>query len=171
MVRLASPVGVVVEIDALRLASAALPLEDQPPLLVDADRMKRRQIASQLLEMVAGRHAQVLIGCGVVEHLEPPKEAAFEIRRDVPRPHILNEEGSPPRIPKAQDHTAVPMCLYTTQRYKRQASIAHSLNRTRAGRYDRSGHLALARELPQWISSDEVMLWMFVAPIHQRACS
>jgi hypothetical protein len=42
--RLESPVAVVVEIDVFRLAPAAVPLEDQPPLLADADRMKTRQL-------------------------------------------------------------------------------------------------------------------------------
>src|SRR5947209_7192830 len=58
MGRLASPVAMVVQIDALRLTSAAIPPENQPPLLVDADRTKSCQIAAQLLEVVAGRYAQ-----------------------------------------------------------------------------------------------------------------
>ena len=58
------------EIDALSLTSAAVPSEHQPPLLVDADRVKPRQVAAQLLEMIAGRHAQILIGRRVVDHLE-----------------------------------------------------------------------------------------------------
>jgi hypothetical protein len=46
MVCLASPVAVVVQIGALRLAPAAVPSEDYSPLLVDADRMEPRQIAA-----------------------------------------------------------------------------------------------------------------------------
>jgi len=61
VVRLASPVAVVVQIDAFRFASAAVPSEHQPPLLVDADRMEPHQSAAQLLEVIAGQHAQVLI--------------------------------------------------------------------------------------------------------------
>src|SRR5215470_1564515 len=79
MVRLASPVAVVVQIDAFRLASAAVPSEDQPPLPVDPDRVEPRQIAPQLFEVIAGRHAQVLIGRRIVDHLELAKEAALEI--------------------------------------------------------------------------------------------
>jgi hypothetical protein len=53
---------VIVEIDPRRLTSAAIPAEDQPPLPVDPDRMKIRQSAAQLLEVIAGRHPQVLVG-------------------------------------------------------------------------------------------------------------
>ena len=42
----------VVQIDACRFTSAAIPLEDEPPLFVDADRMEAFQIATQLLEVV-----------------------------------------------------------------------------------------------------------------------
>ena len=38
----------VVEIDAVCLAAAAIPPEDEPPLTVDADRMEPGQIATQL---------------------------------------------------------------------------------------------------------------------------
>ena len=67
--------------------------------------MESRQIAAQLLEVIAGRHAQVLIDRRVVDHLELPKEAAFKIRRDVPRSDIFDEEGAQPLVPKAPDHT------------------------------------------------------------------
>jgi hypothetical protein len=46
MVCLASPIAVVVQIDALRLAPAAVPSEDQPPLLIDANRMEPHPIAA-----------------------------------------------------------------------------------------------------------------------------
>src|SRR4051794_15288926 len=85
MVRLASPVAMVVEIDAGGFAAAAVPREDQPPLLVDADRMEPRQIAAQLLEMIARWDAQVLVGRGVVDHLELAEKTALEIARNVPR--------------------------------------------------------------------------------------
>jgi hypothetical protein len=73
--------AVVVEIDALRLAAAPIPTEDEPPLAVDPDRVKPRQIAAQLLEVIAGRHLQVLIGRRVVCHLEPAKQPAFDVRQ------------------------------------------------------------------------------------------
>jgi hypothetical protein len=74
--------------------------------------MEPRQIAAQLLEMVAGRHAQFLIGHRVVDHLELPKEAAFEIGRDISRLDILDEEDVQPFVPKAHDHTAAQVCVY-----------------------------------------------------------
>src|SRR5262245_18916163 len=43
-----SCVAVVVEIDALCLAATAVPPEDEPPLIVDADRVEARQAAAQL---------------------------------------------------------------------------------------------------------------------------
>lgn len=54
--------AVVIEIDAFRLAAAAVPPEHQPPLTIEADRLESCQIGAQLLEVIAGRHAQVLIG-------------------------------------------------------------------------------------------------------------
>lgn len=82
-----------IEIDPRGFTSAAIPLKDQPPLFVDPDRMEPRQIAAQLLEMIAGWHPQVLIGRRIVDHLELPKEAAFKIRRNASRPHIFDKEG------------------------------------------------------------------------------
>jgi hypothetical protein len=85
---------VVVKIDTGSLAATAIPLKDQAPLLVDADRMKACQIAVQLFEMIAGRHAQVLISRRVVDHLKLPKQSIFEIRRDISRPDILGEKDT-----------------------------------------------------------------------------
>ena len=84
VVNMVSPhlIAVIVQINVRRFTSPAIPSEDQPPLLVDADRMKARQIAAQLLEMIAGRHAQVLIGRRIVDHLELAEQPAFEIGRD-----------------------------------------------------------------------------------------
>ena len=44
----------VVQIDACRFTPAAIPLEDESPLLVDADRMEAFKIAAQLFEMITG---------------------------------------------------------------------------------------------------------------------
>src|SRR5690242_6857647 len=60
-------------------AVAAVPPKDQPPLTVAADRVEPRQIAAQLLEVIAGRHPQVLVGRRVVDHLELAKKPAFEV--------------------------------------------------------------------------------------------
>jgi hypothetical protein len=40
----------------LSLPPATIPLEDEPPLLVEADRMEALQIATQLFKMVVGWH-------------------------------------------------------------------------------------------------------------------
>jgi hypothetical protein len=45
------------------------PSKDEPPLAVDADRVKSLQFTAQFLEVVARRHAQVEISRRVVEHL------------------------------------------------------------------------------------------------------
>ena len=65
MVASLSSVGVIVQINPVRLAALTIRAENQPPLLIDTDRMKPRQIAAQLLEVNAGRNAQVLIGHGI----------------------------------------------------------------------------------------------------------
>src|SRR3981081_3407685 len=88
------------------------PTERPPPLPVDADRIKAREIAAQFLEMIAGRHAQVLVGRRVVDHLELPKETAFEIGRNATRSDILDEKSAQPHVPKAHDHAVVPRCVY-----------------------------------------------------------
>ena len=44
----------VVQIDACRFTPAAIPLEDEPPLLVAADRMEAFKIAAQLFEVDTG---------------------------------------------------------------------------------------------------------------------
>jgi hypothetical protein len=102
----------VVQIDALCFTSAAVPFEDQPPLLVDADRMEARKIAAQLLEMIAGRHTQILIGRRIVNHLELAKKTAFEIGRDVPGAGILDKESPQPYITKDHDHPGTPLRVY-----------------------------------------------------------
>ena len=43
----------VVQIDSCRFTPAAIPLEDEPPLL-DADRMEAFKIAAQLFEVITG---------------------------------------------------------------------------------------------------------------------
>jgi hypothetical protein len=93
MVASLSSVTVIVQINAVRLAALAIPAENQPPLLIDTDRMKPRQIAAQLLEVIAGRHAQVLIGHGVVDHLEFSEQPGFKIGRDVTGMGIVYEES------------------------------------------------------------------------------
>jgi hypothetical protein len=45
---------VIVEINAGRLAAAAVPVKDEPPLTVDTDRMAVGQVAAQLLERLLG---------------------------------------------------------------------------------------------------------------------
>src|SRR5690606_10815912 len=104
-----SSVAVIVQINSVRLAAFAIPAEDQTPLLVNADRMETRQIAAQLLKVIAGRHAQVLIGHGVVNHLELAEQTGLKIRRDVARTNIIHKEGPKPVVPKAYDHRFTPV--------------------------------------------------------------
>jgi hypothetical protein len=99
----------VVKIDAFGLPAGRAPPEDQPPLIVDTDRAEPCQLASQLLEMVARRHAQVLVRRRVIDHLELAEESAFEIGRDEPRARIIGEEGAQPFVSEAHDHRAVPL--------------------------------------------------------------
>jgi len=70
--------------------------------------MQPRQIAAQLLEVIAGRHAQVLIGHGIVDHLELSEQPGFEIGRNVAGADIVDKEGPQPVIPKAYDHRPTP---------------------------------------------------------------
>jgi hypothetical protein len=71
--------------------------------------MKPRQIAAQLLEVIAGRHAQVLIGHGVVNHLEFSEQPGFKIGWDIAGTGIVHEESPQPAIPKADDHSVTPI--------------------------------------------------------------
>src|SRR3546814_18671214 len=76
------------------------------------------QIAAQLLEMVAGRHAQVLVGYHVVDHLELAEESAFEIGRYVLGAPIVHKEDPQPFIPETNDHPPLlPLHSCTTLRY------------------------------------------------------
>src|SRR3546814_14365936 len=76
------------------------------------------QIAAQLLEMVAGRHAQVLVGYRVVDHLELAEESAFEIGRYVLGAPIVHKEDPQPFIPETNDHPPLLLLHYcTTLRY------------------------------------------------------
>jgi hypothetical protein len=54
------------------------------PLLVDADRMEFRQIAAQLLEVIAGRRAQVLIGRCIDDHPKLAEQPDLKIGQDIP---------------------------------------------------------------------------------------
>jgi hypothetical protein len=80
----ASLITVVVQIDACRFTSVPIPPENEPPLFVDTDRMEAFQMAPQLFEMVAGRDPQILIRHRIVDHLEFPKQAAFQFGWDSP---------------------------------------------------------------------------------------
>lgn len=45
--------------------------------------METCEIATQLLKVIAGRHAQVLTGCRIVDHLELAEQSGFKMGRDV----------------------------------------------------------------------------------------
>lgn len=66
--------------------------------------MKAVECAPQLLEMIAGRHPQVLVRRSTVDHLQFAEEAAFDIGRDGPGVPVLDEEGLLPLIPELNDH-------------------------------------------------------------------
>jgi hypothetical protein len=83
----------VIEIDICRFAPIAVPSENESPLLVDADRMKISQLAAQLFEMIARRYAQVLIGAGIVDHLQSTKQPAFQIGWNVSRSHVIHKKS------------------------------------------------------------------------------
>jgi hypothetical protein len=73
---------VVVEINALCLPATAVPPEDQPPLIVDTDRVETRLVAAELLAMIAWRHPQILIGSRIIDHLELAKQPGCGIDRE-----------------------------------------------------------------------------------------
>jgi hypothetical protein len=114
MFRLASPVAVIVEIQAGRFTSTAVPTKHQSPLLIYPNRMEPSEIAAQLFEVVAGRRAEILIGGGVVDHLQLPKEAARKVGRDISRRNVLDKEEAQPIVPKANDHSAPSTALQCT---------------------------------------------------------
>ncbi|CEJ86424.1 hypothetical protein HYPGJ_30458 [Hyphomicrobium sp. GJ21] len=69
--------------------------------------METCEIAAQLLEVITGRHTQVLIGHSVVNHLELSEQSGFQIGRDVAGTGIVHEEGAKPVIPKAYVHRSL----------------------------------------------------------------
>ena len=97
-----------VQVDVRCITVAASPMEDQPPLLVDSDRVKAIQVALQLLEMVTGWYAQVLIRRRIVNHLELPEQPVFEIGRDSVRANIVDKERPQPVVPKGHNHVQPP---------------------------------------------------------------
>jgi hypothetical protein len=98
----------IVQINAGRFTTAAVPPENQPPLLINANGVESFQIAAQLFEMIARWHPQVLIRRGIVDHLDFSKQAIFQIGRNFPGFCILDEEVAQPAIPKANDYLATP---------------------------------------------------------------
>src|SRR6185312_3527596 len=103
---LASPVAVVVQIEIVRLAPAAIPSKHQPPSLVDPDRVEAIEMAAQLLEMVTGRRSQIAVRRRIVDHLELAEQAIFQVGRDFLRSGVVDEEFAQPVIPEAHDHVA-----------------------------------------------------------------
>lgn len=69
-----------VQVDTGCFSTAAIPLEDKPPLLVDANGMEPVELALQLLELVPRRYAQILIRRRVVDQLELAEQGPFKIR-------------------------------------------------------------------------------------------
>lgn len=115
-----------VQVDVRCITVTAVPTEDQPPLLVDSDRVKAIQVALQLLEMVTGWYAQVLIRRRIVNHLELPEQPVFEIGRDSVRANIVDKERSQPVVPKVHNHVQPPLSEGTTPWYTSWAMIGSS---------------------------------------------
>jgi len=98
-----------------------------------------------------------------------PKEAAFEIRRDIPRLDILDEEDAQPFVPKAHDHTAAPsvrICTalwYRMQAFRRQAGKAYNPNPKPAA--ERPVHIAARHRDAGDVAAD--MLFEGGAPGHE----
>jgi hypothetical protein len=99
----------VVQIDVRSFASRAIPLKNQPPLTVDADRMPTLEIAAQLFKMVARWHPKILIRHGVIDHLELPEQSPINIGGNSPRRHVVDEEVVQPPIPEA-DYQSFTLC-------------------------------------------------------------
>ena len=51
------------------------PLENDPPLVVDADRVKALSVSPQFFQPIRGRHAQVLKAGGCIEGFQFPLRA------------------------------------------------------------------------------------------------
>jgi hypothetical protein len=54
--------------------------------------------------MIAWGHAQILIGSGVVDHLQLAEHPTFQVRRDVARTDVIYKEFPQPIIPEIDDH-------------------------------------------------------------------
>jgi hypothetical protein len=61
-----------------------------------------------MTRLASGRHAQVLIGRRIIDHLDLAEQTAFQIGWDFLRSNVLDEEVTQPAIPKAHDHSATP---------------------------------------------------------------
>ncbi len=71
-------------------------------------------MATQLLEMIACRNAEVLILGRIIEKLEFAKQPILKIRRNRPRSDVLHEKIAQPAIPESDDHPRRPMSYCTT---------------------------------------------------------
>jgi hypothetical protein len=83
----------IVKIDAVCFAVAARPSKNEPPLLIDPNGMEAREVAAELLEVIARGYTQVPIVGRVVEHLKSAKQPTFEIGRDVSRLDVIDEKS------------------------------------------------------------------------------
>jgi putative spermidine/putrescine transport system permease protein len=78
------------------------PAKDDPPLIIDADRVERFPIAFELLQAIGGRHPQIVEAGGCVQRFElalgAPRDA-FEVLDD-----LIGEEPFGVPIAKGLDH-------------------------------------------------------------------
>jgi hypothetical protein len=82
----------IVQIDVRGFTPRAIPLKNQPPLTVDADRMPALEITAQLFKVVARWHPKILIRHCVIDHLELPEQAPINIRWNSSRRQVVDEE-------------------------------------------------------------------------------
>jgi hypothetical protein len=104
MIMGASSIAVVVEVKVGGFAFGIVPTKDQPPLAIYSDGMIVRQFALQGFEMVAGRYAQIVAACGIVDQLQFAKQPGVNIGRDFLSRLIEDVKVFKPFVPKTSNH-------------------------------------------------------------------
>jgi hypothetical protein len=90
------------------LRSSICPLEDNPPLIVDADRMPSSQIALKGLKPIARRYGQVTQGLSAVELYEFAAGNLEKIGREALRGAALDQDRLGKLAPEAADQRNIP---------------------------------------------------------------
>lgn len=82
--------------------------------------MKPFKCPAQFLKMIAGRHTQIPITGGIIDHLKTAKQTVFKVSRNLAGANIVHEECTQPLIPKPCNHFAPNKGYCTTLRYTPQ---------------------------------------------------